>query len=151
MLSGYQVTHETPCGTNKTLIALGHGASVLKQMTLDGFAISPDEATPAENSTKFQIKRNTDMGTGGTTLAARRRNPVRSQSEADALGGTFTVEPAVTDILWSKAIHGKLPFVIQFYPDRCLLPVWGISQGFACVSVASSGTYDVLTTLGWTE
>lgn len=83
----YYTSHQTPAGTNLTIIHLG-GAAAARPVF--NHLILGSDATPANLAGEFIVAATTVAPTGGTGLTERAVDPAMPAAAITALGGTMT-------------------------------------------------------------
>ena len=148
-MASYSVTHETPGGTNLALINLTGGAN--NQLFLEMFSITADETAPAEQQQLYNLVRTTDVGTGGTGLTEIKTNPLTSAPVGAAIGGTFTGQPTISNVIWLGGVHQKIPFVMQYYPGREPVSPAVAGDGLELECNAASAAFAAPVSMNWHE
>ena len=146
----YAVAHQTPAGTNLTIInCIGTAAILLR---IYDVILGSDTAPPADFATEFNITRTTAVGTGGTGLTASLLNPFGVAATGSATGGTFSGEPTYgSNILLMIALNQRGTFRWMAAPDGELVATAAASNGLGLRSINSGGTPNINATIHWEE
>lgn len=148
-MASYQGVHETPAGTNLTLLALESSASVVGR--IHQIILGSDSAPPADNATDFKVLRHTTAGTGGTAVAEKPVDPQSPAAACNLRGGTMTEPTYETDALLIIPLNQRATFTWIANPGRELRTAVGTANGIGVRSIASSGTPNYGITLAWDE
>lgn len=146
----YAATHQTPAGTNLTIILLTGSAAIRCKLYE---LILGSDATPADVATEFIVARTTAVGTGGTALDEVPLDPLTVAATAAAVGGTFSGEPTYTSTanLMNIALNQRATFRWVAAPDGELISIASANNGLGLRSVASGGTPNINSTIAWQE
>lgn len=150
-MSGYYGTHQTPAGTNLTILALESAAAArgrLHQIILGS------DATPADVATEFALLRHTAAGIGGTAVTEKPADPLGPAALCNLRGGTMTeptYETVGTEALLQIALNQRATFTWIANPGREIATAVGTANGVGLRSIASGGTPNINATLAWDE
>lgn len=150
-MAGFYASHQTPAGTNLSIIVLTSSAAVRGR--LHQLVIGSD-ATPADVATEFALLRHTAAAVGGTALVEKPADPLGSAAACTALGGTMTeptYEAVATDGLLQIALNQRATFTWIANPGREICTVVGTANGIGLRSIASGGTPNINATIAWDE
>jgi len=150
-MAGFTAGHQTPAGTNLTLIALESSAGVRGR--IHQFIIGSD-ATPADVATEFAVLRHTTAGTAGSAIVEKPVDPLGSAAACNLRGGTMsepTYEAVATDSLLQIGLNQRATFTWIANPGRELCTVVGTANGIGLRSVSSGGTPNINHSLCWDE
>lgn len=150
-MAGFTGSHQTPAGSNLTILALESSASVrgrIHQMIIGS------DATPADVATEYAVLRHTTAGAAGTAIVEKPVDPLGSAAACNLRGGTMTeptYEAVSTDGLMQIALNQRATFTWIANPGRELCTVVGTANGIGLRSIASGGTPNTNFTLCWDE
>jgi len=115
------------------------------------FVISSD-ATPVEQSGKYQVVRTTTAGTtpAGSTTIVKGSN-FSPTAGCTYEGGGYTTEPTVGDQLMDVAVHQKATFRWVAYPGRELWSSPASNAGIGLVCVSQSAAFSIQSEIAWLE
>lgn len=151
-MSSYQGAHQTPAGTNLTMIALESAAA--SRGRIHQLIIGSD-ATPADVATEFAVLRHTVAGTVGTTVIEKPTDPLMPAAACNLRGGTLGAEPTyeavATDALMQIALNQRATFTWIANPGRELCTTAGTANGIGLRSIASGGTPNINHSIAWDE
>lgn len=150
-MAGFYGTHQTPAGSNLTILALESSAAVRGRLHQ---LIVGSDATPADIATEFALLRHTTAGTGGTAVVEKPADPLGSAAACNLRGGTMTeptYEAVATDGLLQIPINQRATFTWIANPGREICTVVGTANGLGLRSIASGATPNINTTLAWDE
>lgn len=147
-MGAYTVVHQTPAGTNLTMINITGSASV--RIKLYEVIIGSD-AVPEDDATEFGIGRTSSVGTGGTALNETPVDPLMVAASGVALGGTFTGQPTWADSLLMIALNQRATFRWMAAPGGELISTASANNGMACRTVNSTDINNQNVTMCWEE
>ena len=151
-MGSYYGAHQTPAGTNLTMIALESAAA--SRGRIHQILIGSD-ATPADVATEFALLRHTAAGTTGTTVVEKPADPLFAAAACNLRGGTLGAEPTyeavATDALLQIALNQRATFTWIANPGREFATVVGTANGIGLRSIASGGTPNINHSIAWDE
>lgn len=147
-MASYQGVHETPVGTNLTLLALESAASVVGRIHQ---LVLGSDATPADIATDFKIIRHTVAGVGGTAVVEKPVDPQTPAASCNLRGGTMTEPTYEADFLMVIHKNQRGTFTWIANPGRELRTAAGAANGIGVRSVASGAVPNYGITLAWDE
>ena len=143
----YTTTHQTPAGTNLTIIHLGGAAAA--RPTLQHVILGSD-ATPANLAGEFIVAATTVAPTGGTGLTERAIDPAMATAAITALGGTMT-EATYGDNFLMIPLNQQATFQWWANPGYEPRTAVGTANGIGLRSVGHGGTPNMNATMMWEE
>ena len=147
-MGAYTAQHQTPAGTNLTILMLQSTAAIRSRTA---HLILGSDATPANLAGEFIFSRVTAFGTGGTGLTEGALDPDTVAPTVAAVGGTFTAEPTFGTILLMVPLNQQATFQWWANPGYEMMAALGAAAGAALRSVGHGGTPNMNTTLFWME
>lgn len=151
-MPGFYASHQTPAGTNVSIITLASAAAA--RAAVHQIVIGSD-ATPADIATEFAFLRFTAAPVGGTVLTANKADPTSPASGAGTVTGGTMTEPTYDAVatlgLLQIALNQRATFTWIANPGREIKTVVGTANGLGLRSIASGGTPNINMTLAWDE
>ena len=150
-MASFYGSHQTPAGTNLTILALESSASVrgrIHQLILGS------DATPADVAGEFALLRHTAAGAAGTAVTEKPSDPLGSAPACNLRGGTMTeptYEAVATEGLLQIALNQRATFTWIANPGRELCTVIGTANGIGLRSIANGGTPNMNMSISWDE
>jgi hypothetical protein len=147
-MASYQGVHETPAGTNLSILVLESSASVIGKIHQ---IIMGSDAAPADVATDYKAIRHTTAGTGGTAVVEKPTDPQAASAACNLRGGTMTEPTYEADFLLAIALNQRATFTWNANPGRELRTTVATANGIGVRSIASSATPNTNITIGWDE
>ena len=152
-MAGFYGSHQTPAGTNLTLLALVSAAATRGRLHQ---LIIGSDATPADVAGEFALLRHTTAGvTPATVPVAKPSDPLGGPAACTLAGGTFATEPVyeavATNGLLQIALNQRATFTWIANPGREFATAIGVANGIGLRSIASGGVPNINHTFGWDE
>ena len=150
-MGSYYGTHQTPAGTNLTLLAVESSAAARGRINQ---LILGSDATPADVASEFAALRHTVAGVGGTAVTEKPSDPTMATAACNLRGGTMTeptYEAVATEALLQIALNQRATFTWIANPGRELCTVVGTANGIGVRAIASGGTPNINISVVWDE
>jgi hypothetical protein len=147
-MARYGGVHQTPAGSNLTILALESAAAV--RARIYDFVIGSD-ATPADVATEFALIRHTTAGTGGTAVVEKPLDPLTVAASCNLRGGTMTEPTYESDHLLVVPLNQRATFRWVAAPGGELITATGTANGIGLRSIASGATPNVNLGMHWEE
>jgi len=147
-MASYQGVHETPAGTNLTILALESAAAVVGRIHQ---VILGSDSTPADVATDYKAIRHTAAGVGGTAAVEKPTDPQAAAASCNLRGGTMTEPTYEADFLLAVHLNQRATFTWIANPGRELRTAAGTANGIGVRSIASGGTPNTGITMAWDE
>ena len=144
----YAITHQTPAGTNLTILCLV-GVATTRGRIYD--IVIGSDATPADIATEFNLIRGTVSGTG-TGVTPRALDPGDPAALLAGEGGTFATQTktASSDML-QIALNQRATFRWVAAPDGEIIVPATADNWVGIESIGSGGTPNINATIHYLE
>lgn len=143
----YYTTHQTPAGTNLTIIHLQSTAAARPIMQ---HLILGSDATPANLAGEFILAATTATLAGGTALTEVALDQITTALVV-AVGGTLTTEPTYGNIFLMVPLNQQATFQWWANPGFEPRALASTTAGLGLRSVGHGGTPNMNGTVAWEE
>ena len=148
MARRYSIVHQTPAGTNLTILQLV-GVTTTRAWIYD--IIIGSDATPADVATEFNVIRGTVSGTG-TSVTPRALDPGNPAALTSGEGGTIATQTKTANSsMLDIALNQRATFRWVAVPDGELVLPATSDNWIGVESIASGGTPNINCTISYAE
>jgi len=149
MPRAYAVTHETPAGTNLTILELVNPGTAARGWIYD--IIIGSDATPADLAGQFDVIRGTVSGTG-TAVTGRPLDPANPAATIAPEGGTIATQTKTANsAMLSIGLNQRATFRWVAAPGGELVIPATTDNWVGVESIGHGGTPNINCTMHWTE